>query len=532
MASAPAHGGDQTHGLGNIPAIAWSSLLGLMAVLGLLALVIDHDRQELVAQTESHAEEEALVLADHAARLFDAAELALTTVTDEFQVLPWSAIENSRPMWNRVRRLAERLPYVEGIWLYGPGGQLRLTSLTFPAPELNASEREFFVATSRDGDTGIHVSAPVATPDGRNTFRLSRRLDDRQSRFRGIASLTIDIDFFGRFYGSLILPPGSTIALLSAADLMLLVQFRPKGVPPRLHDVALLRDQIAKASDHGRFQSRSPVDGVERVHAYRRVPGFPLLIKVSIPLTAVSETWRSRILWRLPMAIGAIAGLAALTWLGLRQSRRQREFQALLQRKVAERTVALADANRQLEALVHEVHHRVNNNLQIILSLMALQAAQVRDPGGTQALQQSIGRIHTLALVHQTLYGTGAMVALALDDYLMRLVSHIGDLYDRADIAVSVGGSSPVLPLDHLVPTALIVHEVLDGALRPGTPAGSVHLDVEGGEGGWTLTAHADAPVLPTGDGLSGTIIASLASQMGAEITFGAQRFAMWTPSR
>lgn len=514
--------------LERVPAIAWSSLLGLLAVSLLFLLVIAHDQENLVAQTEGGAEEQALVLADHAARLFDAAELALTALTDESRLMSWSSIRNSRPLWLRIRRLAERLPYVEAFWLYGPGGQMHLTSLTFPAPPLNAANQDFFVIHSRENvGTDVHVSEAIRNPDGRSTFRVSRRLENGAGHFRGIASLTVEIDFFRSFYDSLSLPPGSGIAVLRSDDLALLIQH---GASPQSADLALLRQHTAEHGEAGRFRSRSPEDGIERVYAYRLVPGFPLLIKISIPMNALHHQWLTEVAWRAPMALGTIGALATITWLGFRQARRQREFQTLLEQRVTERTAALGRANQQLEALVHEVHHRVNNNLQIVVSLMALQAAHIRDPGGGAALRQSIGRIHTLSLVHQTLYGTGAMIELPLRDYLERLAHDIGDLYGRTDVTVEMAGANPVLPLDTLVPVALIVHEGLCNALRhafPHTQPGRVRIAIDTPERAIALTISDDGIGVPpefdwtAASGVGFAIIRSLAAQTGGEAIFG-----------
>lgn len=503
-------------GLQKIPAVAWSSLLGLLAVFLLFALVIGHDRDELVASSEGRADEQALVLADHAARLFEGAELALTAVIDDAQPLSWNAIQRSQPLWQRVRRLADRLPYVEGFWLYGPGGRLHLSSLAFPAPPLDASSRDFFIANSQGDSAGIHVSDIVRTSDDRATFRLSHRLSSTSGSFHGVASLTVDADFFRRFYDSLSLPEQSSVRLLRAHDLSVLVG-------GAVEDAGQLHAAIAAMPETGRF--RATQDGPTRVVAYRRVTGFPLYVTVGIPQATLQQTLLIRIAWRAPMALGAALALAALTWLGFRQAHRQNQFQTLLEHKVAERTGELARANSQLETLIHEVHHRVNNNLQVIVSLLALQTASVTDTGGRLALRQCTGRVHTLSLVHQTLYGTGAMVELALRDYLDRLARDIGDIYGRDDVAVGVAGANPVLPLDTLVPLALIVHEALSNALTHAFPdhhTGKVEITLGCDDNGnWQLSITDNGIGLSADkrpEGLGLTLIHSLAGQIGATV--------------
>lgn len=501
-------------GLGGIPAVAWSSVLGLLAVILLFAIVITHDRDELVAGSEERAGEQALVLADHAARLFEAAETALSAVIDETQTVDWSTTERSRPLWERMRRLADRLPYVEGLWLYGPKGRLRLSSMAFPSPPIDASSRDFFVVHASGHDIGVHVSDVVQPSDGQPTFRLSRRLSGPNGEFRGVASLTIDIAFFRTFYATLGLPEGSKVNLLRAHDLAAIAG-------PGIDDIFPMLEAVQARPDAGRFRTDTG-KGVG-VLAYRQVPGFPLLVAVEIPLSAIHDTWLERVAWRAPMALGAGLALAALTWLGFRQAERQTHFQNVLEQKVAERTRELAEANAQLELLVQEVHHRVNNNLQVIVSLLALQAARISDPGGRRAIRQCTGRVHTLSLVHQTLYGTGAMVDLAFRSYLERLAQDVGDLYGRTDVTVKVEGANPVLPLDIVVPLALVVHEALCNAMRHAfaeDAGGHVRIILDNGDDQcWTLEIADDGVGLPEGavaEGLGMTMIRSLAAQVGA----------------
>ncbi len=71
---------------------------------------------------------------------------------------------------------------------------------------------------------------------------------------------------------------------------------------------------------------------------------------------------------------------------------------------IQERDRNLREAIAQKTMLVREVHHRVKNNLQIVMSLLSLQAGRVRDPAATEALRQARARINALALVHRILY--------------------------------------------------------------------------------------------------------------------------------
>lgn len=511
-----------------------------MTVLLLFLAQISQLRTELTEDAADRAEEQALVLAHHAARLFEAAELALTAVTDESREVPWRAIERSRPLFERMRRLAGRLPYVEALWLYGPDGRLHMSSLAFPPPATDVSEREFFIRLRESPGGPAHVDAPLVAAS-RATVRMSRRLAENGRGFRGVASLTIDLSYFHAFYASLGLPPRSTVTLMRAEDLMPLVS--APGGQGGLHNIGRLRDAILAEPEAGRFQSVSPLDRVERVHAYRQVPGFPLLVTVSIPLDTVRADWRRQVAYRALGATAATGVLGWLTWRGFRQAARQRTFQAQLEARVVERTAALEQANEQLETLVHEVHHRVNNNLQMVGSLLALQTARIIDPRVRAALVQTSGRVHTLSLLHQTMYGAGDMVDIAFGEYLRILAHHLEDILDGQPVHVLVGGENPRLNLDVAVPVALIVHEVLSNVLSHAFPTGrqgTVRIDLNRETDGWELCIVDNGIGLPAGfdwersSSLGLEIVRRLARQVGGRASFANQpqgtRFALFFP--
>lgn len=445
-----------------------------MAVVTLFGFLIHRDRENLLHQTVGRSQEQALLLADHAARLFEGAELALSTVIDETKDLPWDQIDNAFPLHMRMRRLAERLPYVEAFWLNDGDGRLRLTSLTFPAPPQDISDRDHFLVHRQGAQAQVFVSHLVTGQRERPTFRLSRRLENKDGGFRGVASLTVEVAFFRNFYGTLSLPLGSSVMLLRQDDLSPLVQqpATPGTDVAQLHDFGRLRAAIDKEPVSGDFRGLSPLDGIERVYSYRAVPGFPLFVKVSVPVETVRSQWLELARIRLATASAVVALLGLLSWLALRQAHRQRAFQEELERQVSQRTGELARANAVLEDLLQEVHHRVRNNLQIVGSLLGLQAARERLPQVREALSQAMGRVHTMSLVHQQLYASPEAMDLPIGDYLRLLVDHMEDIYGPARVAVSVEGANPRLPVDIAIPVALIVHEVMSNILRHAFPLG------------------------------------------------------------
>jgi two-component system, sensor histidine kinase PdtaS len=529
-------------------ATAWLSLFGLLALFALFAFLGESDRKDAIATVAARGQEQALLLSEHSARLFEAAEMSLSMAIEEAndlsgptetQSFNWNAISRSAPLWRRMERLTQQLPYVDAFWLCGPDGRLRLSTLAFPAPFANMHNRPFFLA-HQAGDTAIIVGDLTTGKSGLSVFRLSKRLESGDGRFQGVASVTIKSDYFNHFYSALHLPPGSTVALLRTTPLSSLIRAVVPGgyIPPPMADSDELRR--AQAADPNRGQY-TVTDGNnnQRAVAYRAVPGFPLFVKVGIPINALSGTGLSgqplqRLITRTMPAAAAVLALALLTWVAFRQAGRQRAFQEELATRVAERTADLEATNARMATLLQELHHRVNNNLQIVESLLAIQAARMTNADARAALAPSIGRVHAIALVHRNVYGGGGMSELLFRDYLNTLITHLPDIYGAGATHVSVSGANPVMGLEMAVPLALVVHEALSNVMRhayprhaypDGIPAAmAADITIEEDAGAWLLTVADYGQGLPEGfdwtrgDGLGLTIARSLAAQLGGEV--------------
>jgi PAS domain S-box-containing protein len=166
-----------------------------------------------------------------------------------------------------------------------------------------------------------------------------------------------------------------------------------------------------------------------------------------------------------------------------------------LEKRVAERTEDLTRANEQMEEeiaarksaeleisrslaekelLLREIHHRVKNNLQIIISLLNLQSRHIKDPNVLDAIQDSQNRVRAMALVHERIYRSPSLATINLKDYIGYLVNQIFGFYNipHSRIGVSITMEEYPADIDMAIPIGLIMNELVSNSLKHAFPEG------------------------------------------------------------
>ncbi len=175
--------------------------------------------------------------------------------------------------------------------------------------------------------------------------------------------------------------------------------------------------------------------------------------------------------------------------------------------------------------LIQEVHHRVKNNLQIVASLLSLQASSVTDDAVRAALIDTTRRIQSMALVHQQLYARDSVGRIAFEEYARSLCQALRS---------SIGGDSvltfeadPVsVSIDRAVPAGLILNELVTNAFKYGRNDRGrccVHVRIRNADTGWFIAVADEGEgmreALPERRSLGYTIIRALLKQLRATRT-------------
>jgi two-component sensor histidine kinase len=131
----------------------------------------------------------------------------------------------------------------------------------------------------------------------------------------------------------------------------------------------------------------------------------------------------------------------------------------------------LDEALAQKDAVLHEVDHRLKNNLQLIASLILLQSRRTTDEAAHQALKTVLERVTAVATVHRRLF-QGDPLRFDVADFVRDLAGDLAAAAGRDDLEIALELDHVTMPASSAAPFALVVNELLGNALKHAFPAG------------------------------------------------------------
>ena len=192
-----------------------------------------------------------------------------------------------------------------------------------------------------------------------------------------------------------------------------------------------------------------------------------------------------------------------------------------LQKEIAENKaiqVHLADSLQEKELLIKEVHHRVKNNMQVISSLLSIQAEGAADEIYSDLLNESQQRIKSMALIHETLYQSKDLLKIDFQEYIETLTTSLSRSYSVPGVSVhvDVNVDNVLLDLETAVPCGLVINELVSNSLkhafRGKEGIGMIDIDFV------TNDCHYDLRIADNGIGLPADFDPNKNISMGMEI--------------
>ena len=146
-------------------------------------------------------------------------------------------------------------------------------------------------------------------------------------------------------------------------------------------------------------------------------------------------------------------------------------LQDITERKISEAKLERSVFEKQ--TLLQEVHHRVKNNLQIISSLLSMQASLMEDQAAVAKLADSERRVKSMAMIHEHLYHQKDMSSIDLAEYLRDMTAELSSSLGHSGIDFHLEASPIAIPIDQAIPCGLLLNELLTNALKYAYPSGT-----------------------------------------------------------
>ncbi|MFN3639713.1 MAG: histidine kinase dimerization/phosphoacceptor domain -containing protein [Flavobacterium sp.] len=140
--------------------------------------------------------------------------------------------------------------------------------------------------------------------------------------------------------------------------------------------------------------------------------------------------------------------------------------------KIKDKNQIIEKTLKDRELLLHETHHRVKNNLQMISSLLNLQSKYVDDKKAYEALQNGRNRVESIAILHKNLYVGDDLTLVNVEDYFQSLVKSILSSFDKykTEIEVDVNAKGLLLDVETVIPIGFIVNELVTNSFKHAKP--------------------------------------------------------------
>ncbi len=173
---------------------------------------------------------------------------------------------------------------------------------------------------------------------------------------------------------------------------------------------------------------------------------------------------------------------------------------------------------REKEILLQEVHHRVKNNLQVMSSLIKLQARYIKDEKMLDLMKETGGRIQSMSIVHTKLYNSGDYEFLNFGEYVKNLVENFQNTYGYKlrNIKFEINIQDVIVNIDTAIPCGLIINELISNSIKyafPGEKAGTISVSLEKADGG-----RLKMEIKDDGTGVKDGIDLSKADSLGIQL--------------
>jgi diguanylate cyclase (GGDEF)-like protein len=318
---------------GPIRGLVLGGILLIAAILIGTTIMAGNFRERALNSSERELENTVLLLARHFDQQMEGFEVIQKDIIAHMRSSGVTSIDNFRRQMSghdihlMLKSKMSALSYIGGVAVFDADGQLLNTSVTWPAPALNISDRPYFKAFKNDPHSPETLIEPVhSRVTGIWTTVIARKMTGPNGEFLGVVGRGVEPAKFEDFFASVALGDNAVIAMFHLDGTMLARYPHVEAmIGQSFANAPLFRDILSK-SDHGTLRLNSPVDGEDKLGSARRLSNFPIVVIATTTVSAALADWRDQIKFLIAAAGLCVLVITALLFLVVRRLSRHHRW--------------------------------------------------------------------------------------------------------------------------------------------------------------------------------------------------------------
>ena len=284
-----------------------------LVMMTLCAWSLYQSRVDTFRNAQTHLQSISSVVERDIERNFELYSLSLDAVVDGMQqpqVLRLPPGLQRQVLFDR----AASAQFLGSMLVLNPAGDIIIDSEHDIPRAGNFADRDYFQVQRENTGLGVYVSDPFKSRLRNEawTIAMSRRLNNPDGSFAGVATLSMRLEYFHYLFSGLNLGPGTAVALVKDSGEFIMREPLPD---PSIIGQSFAGSQAFEhfnATREGSFVADSATDKVRRLYAYHRLPGLPLIVAVSASLDHIYAEW-----WRRAITIGVLMLLSGIGFVAM-----------------------------------------------------------------------------------------------------------------------------------------------------------------------------------------------------------------------
>ncbi|SFJ73021.1 hybrid sensor histidine kinase/response regulator [Bradyrhizobium sp. Gha] len=340
-----------------------ATVLGALFVLSVASL--EHYR--FVSTSANERISRSLDIAvEHTNKVFEEIEILFASVEGITRRQSSESLKaDQEHLHEAVEEMIGKAPDLRAIWLFDQSGRPLVASSVFPAPDLNNSDRDYFIA-QQNPDTGTFIGKILIPKIGGPAFfSVSKKWHDETGNVAGVSAVVVPPAAFEKFFATLSAGASASHAIIREDGVVLARYPVPAAPEIVLSENTGFRRATAAQGRTAKYTTVSAVDGLKRRFEVRHLAHLPIYVTSSLEEMAIWREWSQWLL--LQLAFGAPT-LGLILWLEYLALRRTNQFYAEVRRR--ESAEAVVRQSQKLEAigqLTGGIAHDFNNLLSIVM---------------------------------------------------------------------------------------------------------------------------------------------------------------------